>query len=587
MVISEDIKRSLETYNKLFKLCEDAVEYIDDDLDKIKFIENVYAYFFIRHPGVFFSYKFEKALIDISQKISIPLIKDYEKNSFLHVVSAPYLTGGHTRVVKRWIKFAPKNSKHSVAVIIENFEIARNLFGELVTSKNGKLYLLEQGNHIEKSIVLRNIASEYEYIILHHHMHDAIPILAFGTENFKRPVIVYDHAQHCLWLGSLIADHILALTYQIFEFIKRRRGINYVSYAGIPTEKEITNDLVSNEKKVFIKRKIGFSDDSKIILSIGTEYKYSGIDFINYVDNVLKKTPNNVIFVIIGPNLKDKWEYLKNKYPNRIFVLGPIDNRYIYDYYNIADVYIDSYPVPGGTAFIDAVIRKINSIAMKGNYFDLDVKKYFEVPFEEWEERTIFLLDQDKFLFEEAILELKKYETTKWVENVHENIKNGPQLHKVKIADISTKNNNNIEFEDYDYFWHQQNIILMEKGSIDNNFYFLLSYAKKYKNIDFIFEFYLKNIKKIDINNIYTKYYDIEFKLESTRQELESTRQELESTRQELDSTRQELNRIINSSKYKIAVKLDKIARKTRLIYPLKWLISIVSKFKSNISYRV
>lgn len=48
------------------------------------------------------------------------------------------------------------------------------------------------------------------------------------------------------------------------------------------------------------------------------------------------------------------------------------------------------------------------------------------------------------------------------------------------------------------------------------------------------------------------------------------------------ESTRSELNRIINSNKYRIAVKLEKIARKTGLIYLLKFLLKIYGWFKNN-----
>ncbi|MCX8124967.1 MAG: hypothetical protein N3F66_12510 [Spirochaetes bacterium] len=43
----------------------------------------------------------------------------------------------------------------------------------------------------------------------------------------------------------------------------------------------------------------------------------------------------------------------------------------------------------------------------------------------------------------------------------------------------------------------------------------------------------------------------------------------------ELEFTRSELVKIKNSYTYKIAVKLEKIARKTGNIYPLKWVVKL------------
>ena len=87
--------------------------------------------------------------------------------------------------------------------------------------------------------------------------------------------------------------------------------------------------------------------------------------------------------------------------------------------------------------------------------------------------------------------------------------------------------------------------------------------------------------KKIikDLNIGISVFSGNKFYLEQQK-ELESTRSELESTRSELESTRSELNKIINSNKYRIAVKLDKIARKTGVIYFLKFLLKIYALFK-------
>jgi len=63
--------------------------------------------------------------------------------------------------------------------------------------------------------------------------------------------------------------------------------------------------------------------------------------------------------------------------------------------------------------------------------------------------------------------------------------------------------------------------------------------------------------------------------LEHTRGELEHTRGELEHTRGELEHTRGELNAVYNSKKWRIAVKLEKIARKTGLIYVVKGMLKV------------
>ena len=502
-----DVKLSLNNYYNFFKLMEEMIDCINDDIDKINFIEDVYSYFYIKHPGVFYSRKFERVLIDIASSIEWEASKTYKSNSFLHVLSVPYETGGHTRVVERWIKYSNNSSVHSVAVTMGGYEIAKKLFEDIVSDKNGKVYLLEEVNQIEKAKNLRKLASHYEYIILHHHMQDSIPLLAFGVEDFERPVIVYDHAQHCLWLGASITDHLLALSTSIIDFIKIKRKINYVSVVGIPLENKIIKEK-DNSKKNEIKKKLGIRLDAKVILSIGSEYKYSGLDFINYIENVLSITDKNVIFIIIGPSINNiSWKSLKDRFPERVYVLGQVENKFIYDYYDVADLYVDSYPVPGGTAFNDAVTRKINAIALKGGYFDIDIKKYFELSFDNWVQRTIELLKEESFIFNNAIEELNNLIPETWASIVYNKIKQGPRKHKIN-DDVYKNGSEDIHFQPYDYFWHKQNLILKENGVISDSIDFIFKYTEKYPNLDKVVEYYFKVIKGYSSIN-YKKYYII------------------------------------------------------------------------------
>ena len=46
-------------------------------------------------------------------------------------------------------------------------------------------------------------------VILHVHMYDVLPILAFANGDFNRPVMFYNHADHLFWLGASISDLVV------------------------------------------------------------------------------------------------------------------------------------------------------------------------------------------------------------------------------------------------------------------------------------------------------------------------------------------------------------------------------------------
>ena len=46
---------------------------------------------------------------------------------------------------------------------------------------------------------------------MHTHPHDPSALIAFGTPDFKRPIILFNHADHIFWLGLSVADYVADL----------------------------------------------------------------------------------------------------------------------------------------------------------------------------------------------------------------------------------------------------------------------------------------------------------------------------------------------------------------------------------------
>lgn len=81
--------------------------------------------------------------------------QEYKKNTFLHVLTSGYNSGGHTRVIERWIENAPISQEHSVVVLKPVNELS-------VLEKNIKE---KNGNYIkyrfsDKSIKIKRISIE-------------------------------------------------------------------------------------------------------------------------------------------------------------------------------------------------------------------------------------------------------------------------------------------------------------------------------------------------------------------------------------------------------------------------------------------
>ena len=80
--------------------------------------------------------------ISFAKKIKVDIKNiNYTKNSFLHVMTQGYQTGGHTRVIERWIENAQNDQIHSVVLTNKNDSVLNTLQNNIKNSV--QLYTIE------------------------------------------------------------------------------------------------------------------------------------------------------------------------------------------------------------------------------------------------------------------------------------------------------------------------------------------------------------------------------------------------------------------------------------------------------------
>lgn len=307
--------------------------------------------------GYYSSPLIEQVYLDLAHAHSVPLPMTFEENSFLHVMTECYATGGHTRVAERWIELSDPEQKHSLLFTKTS---GTNITPRLETNialKNGTvMFIPDSLSDREKGLLLREIASNYQYIILHVHMHDVIPLIAFGTEEFQRPVMLFNHADHRFWLGVSIADKVIELRTWGQQISKSKRGVLHSDILGIPVD---ANMFRKDFDTIALRQKLGFKTSQKIIITVGSFYKYKPLlsfDFLNIARHVLENTSDTCI-VAIGPDYETlpAWKTLHDQFPERFLALGPKVPERMFEYLACADIALDSFPMSGGTALLDAV----------------------------------------------------------------------------------------------------------------------------------------------------------------------------------------------------------------------------------------
>lgn len=383
MKILKDVAGQIKFNYAISELIKKLVMIENDEESRLELIKYL-VHFDINHfTGRYSDEWIERELIQYGSKIRFKHTVSAEKNSVLHVMTGAYNIGGHTAIVNNWIDY---DETRKYAVVFTNMApkgIPQFLL-ETAERTGTELIFLHEKDTIRKASELLKLSDKYERIVLHINMFDVIPVIAYSNRNWKRPVYFYNHANFLFSLGMSVSDCVLCLCE--YDRIKamRYRGASkaYVlpmpmkTVAGAPLA--VKEDIFGNQKtQNEIRIKYKMQPDSKIIISMGADYKYKkiiGYDFAEFVKRLMMETEDTYFF-IIGANAEDvRWKKLSEETGNRAHALGVLERDEVTKWMQTADIYVASFPmIAGGRA--EAIENNIPTFSLKmtnrtGAYFE-------------------------------------------------------------------------------------------------------------------------------------------------------------------------------------------------------------------------
>lgn len=458
--------------------------------------------------GYFESNILENFYCDLAKTIDNKAkFSEFEKNNILHVMTLSYKVGGHTRVVEKWINLAPCYQKHSVVLLNQEGEIPQKL-KDNIKNKNGELYVFNHDEDIfQKAIKLRELASKFEYVVLHIHMDDPTALVAFGSEEFKRPILFFNHADHLFWVGKSISDIILDFR-TIKSITKTRRNIKNPYFLGIPPETEAK--YIETYDKNEARKKLNLPLDKKIILTVGSNFKYTPFknkSFIDYVTKILEKEKDAILYAI-GPSLNDEmWKIANEKTNGRIIPLGTINyGEEYFNYIKSSDLILDSWPMCGGTVIMDAISLAKPILSFDNEIGQLDYilkSKSFVKDEDELTQKAILILNNsniaNEYVFDLKNNYIKENDPKLWQERLK-------KLEEIIPCKHSTKRNQepeNVIIDDYvlSLNMFEKNNSTTQKLNKSTVFYLYKFLAYKYliknpQKKSFYFKLFIDNILK-------------------------------------------------------------------------------------------
>lgn len=315
--------------------------------------------------GYYASPELEKIYIEVAATLPRVICAPI-KDTVLHIMTRAYMSGGHTRVVHRWIDLSMPNEKHDIIVLEQGAEPFPSWLNDAAVKHHGEVVRFNEPNLVKRAEKLRTLAAKYERIILHVHMDDPTALIAFGDESFTTPIVFFNHADHLFWLGVSISDMVAELRTDHISY--SRRNVNQSYPLGIPCAKLQQNDI---QDKQSLRAQLNIPENEFVIITTGEPFKYQGLgsNGIQKVFNEIVKRESNVSCYAIGPDASsDQWKRAVDESKGKICPLGVVKNKELYQsYLQAADLYICSYPFLGYTAMLDAVQCGLPYIQMLTN----------------------------------------------------------------------------------------------------------------------------------------------------------------------------------------------------------------------------
>ncbi len=314
-----------------------------------------YAWF--NPTGVLASEELENILTQIghalkSRRDSAVSVAQMPPQKVLHVITEAYRLGGHTRLIWRWIR-ADRKRNHSVALTGQGqFEVPSTLRTE-VEATGGKIILLDRdpGGILVRALALRQLASQYDHVVLHTYPYDVIPVIAFSERQQRPPLTLMNKDDHVFWLGGSVIDQAAQMRDSGRRLCQERRGLSESQCPLLPIPLEVKQ---RTRKRGEAKKQLGLSEDLIVMLSVATAYKYShtlGEHFAEILLKVLQEH-QNVVLLVIGPEEHGEWAVSCKKAGGRLKVLGKRQDIDLF--YEAADIYLDSFPFSSLTSILEA-----------------------------------------------------------------------------------------------------------------------------------------------------------------------------------------------------------------------------------------
>lgn len=343
-------KKKEKTVNFAYSILE-KIKSENDLLVAIFLAEWLATFLWRNYCGI---YRMDELEDIIFKKIEFKDLKERGgKKKELHIASEIFTAGGHTPLLRILVT----ESKNCPDVLLTR-SCDRNKSLSILKINDSRLHVVGGKTYLDKIYEIAEIINGYENVVLHIHPDDIICSIALHLvkrTNVNLHIALQNHADHSFSVGLGIADSVLEISTYGWNLRYQKGLIEKSSFVGIPIDKvgKVNNSVRSKD----------------LILTGGSSYKFKpiGDHSLPRVLHLLFKSHPELKLLALGPGRLDFWWWpLIFRYGKRVKIKKLVSRADYLVSLDACRIYVDSYPVTGGTAFPEALMLGCDIVGLKG-----------------------------------------------------------------------------------------------------------------------------------------------------------------------------------------------------------------------------
>ncbi|RBY77051.1 hypothetical protein DQ239_12890 [Blastococcus sp. TF02-09] len=340
-----------QTYDRLVEIVQRYA--VDGDVERVlRSATLAAAYGWWAPMGMLADPLLERLVIDAVRDGQPPVVdRARSTGRVLHVLSEAYAVGGHTRLARRWMS---RDGGRTSDVALTNQSVALPAeLTDVVHTSGGRVHHLRSDSPdlLARAVALRALFDDVDVVVLHVHPYDAVALAAVHLPGPRPPVIVENHADHAFWLGVGAAD--LVCDFRATQLSTGLRGIEpeRLAVLPLPIDPPLVHGVAAE-----LRGRLGIDPDAVVAVCVASDAKVApswGRGMAALVDRALGWAPRLTV-VMVGVPAAGEWARVAARHPGRLLAVGGVPDPD--PWYELADIYLESYPSRAGTSVLEAAV---------------------------------------------------------------------------------------------------------------------------------------------------------------------------------------------------------------------------------------